>query len=98
GETLAMLTAPTETVPFVLVNDIVPLPGAVSPGIRKLICVGETKKSGASRGVPIASMTVTEAPARVVGSCSLAGGYCVDVAKFCPTAPGIDWGGSCVPR
>jgi hypothetical protein len=40
-------------------------------GSRKLICPGETKKSGAKRSVPALSRTLTVAPARVVGNNAL---------------------------
>src|SRR5215475_5750647 len=67
GATLTNSMLPLEAAPIEFLNEIVPGPVAVPGGIRKLICVGETNKSGASRDVFISSMTLTETPARVVG-------------------------------
>src|SRR5262249_11723619 len=98
GATLAMLTAPPEITPFAFVTIIAPSPSAVPCGTWKLIWAGETKKSGADRDVPAESITLTEAPASVVGSDRFSVAACVDVAKFCPNAATIDSGANFGPR
>src|SRR5262245_51717207 len=67
GETVLICVAPVDVAPLLPVTVSVAGPGIEPAGVRKLICIGETKKSGAARSVPVLSLTLTVVPPSVVG-------------------------------
>src|SRR5262249_2930643 len=67
GETMLICVAPVDVAPLPPVTVTIAGPGIEPAGVRKLICIGETKKSGAARSIAALSLTLTVDPPSVVG-------------------------------